>query len=121
ARFSFYIPSIRRLSMPTAAIKLLKPHPAQMRTVYDLESLATLTLQLFERGLDNWQPIVAAPHGDAYYLVSGHRRHMAQLLAFALRDWAKEHPDAEITIEVVRTMLNTLVDSLGSLEKVVSS
>src|SRR5262245_55519722 len=110
--------------MPTAAIKLLKPHPAQMRTVYDLEALATLTLQLFERGLDNWQPIVAAPHGDAYYLVSGHRRHMAQLLAFALRDWAKEHPDmvrceaSAITIDVVRTMLNTLVDSLGSLEKV---
>ncbi|MCI0731649.1 MAG: ParB N-terminal domain-containing protein, partial [Chloroflexi bacterium] len=107
--------------MPTAAIKLLKPHPAQMRTVYDLESLATLTLQLFERGLDNWQPIAAAPHGDAYYLVSGHRRHMAQLLAFALRDWAKEHSDTEITIEVVRTMLNTLVESLGSLEKVIGS
>ena len=107
--------------MPTAAIKLLKPHPAQMRTVYDLESLATLTLQLFERGLDDWQPIAAAPHGDAYYLVSGHRRHMAQLLAFALRDWAKEHADTEITIEVVRTMLNTLVDSLGSLEKVIAS
>ncbi|MCZ7673771.1 MAG: ParB/RepB/Spo0J family partition protein [Chloroflexi bacterium] len=107
--------------MPTAAIKLLKAHPAQMRTTYDRESLATLTLQLFERGLDNWQPIVAAPHGDAYYLVSGHRRHRAQLLAFALRDWAKEHPDTEITIEVVRKMINTLVDSLGSLEKVIAS
>ncbi|HRQ42150.1 MAG TPA: ParB N-terminal domain-containing protein [Chloroflexota bacterium] len=107
--------------MPTAAIKLLKPHPAQMRTVYDLEALATLTLQLFERGLDDWQPIVAAPHGEAYYLVSGHRRHMAQLLAFALRGWAKEHSDTEITIEVVRTMLNTLVESLGSLEKVIAS
>ncbi len=107
--------------MPTAAIKLLKAHPAQMRTVYDLESLATLTLQLFERGLDDWQPIVAAPHGDAYYLVSGHRRHMAQLLAFALRDWAKEHSETEIAIEVVRTMLDTLVESLGSLEKVIGS
>jgi hypothetical protein len=42
-------------------------------------------------------------------------------LAFALRDWAKEHPDTEITIEVVRTMLSTLVDSLGSLEKVIAS
>lgn len=107
--------------MPTAAIKLLRPHPAQMRTVYDLESLATLTLQLFERGLDHWQPIVAAPHGDAHYLVSGHRRHMAQLLAFALHDWAKEHPDTEITIEVVRRMLTTLVESLGSLDKVIES
>ena len=107
--------------MPTAAIKLLKPHPAQMRTVYDLESLATLTLQLSERGLDGWQPIVAAPHGDAYYLVSGHRRQMAQLLAFALRYWATDHPDTEITIEVVRRMLTTLVESLGSLDKVIES
>lgn len=130
--------------MPTTAIKLLKPHPAQMRTVYDLESLATLTLQLYERGLDNWQPVVASPtpgpllhsgqalskadggrvalNGTAgYHIISGHRRHMAQLLAFALRYWATDHPDTEITIEVVRRMLTTLVDSLGSLEKVIES
>jgi hypothetical protein len=44
---------------------------------------------------------------------------MAQLLAFALRYWATDHPDTEITIEVVRRMLTTLVDSLGSLEKVI--
>lgn len=114
--------------MLTAAIKLLKAHPAQMRTTYDLESLATLTLQLFERGLDDWQPVVASLNGPtipdgvaAYHIISGHRRHMAQLLVFALRHWAKERPDTEITIEVVRTMLNTLVDSLGSLEKVIAS
>lgn len=107
--------------MPTAALKHLKAHPAQMRTIYDLESLATLTLQVYERGLDQWQPIAATPNGDGFYIVSGHRRQMAQLLAFALRDWAKEHPDTEITIEVVRTMLNTLVESLGSLEKVITS
>ena len=41
---------------------------------------------------------------------------MAQLLALALQDWAAEHPETEITIEVVRTMLTTLVESLGSLE-----
>lgn len=107
--------------MPTAAIHLLKPHPAQMRSSHDLEALATLTLQVYERGLDDWQPIVAAPHGEDYYLVSGHRRQMAQLLAFALRDWAKERPETEITVEVVRTMINTLVESLGSLEKVIAS
>jgi hypothetical protein len=115
--------------MPIAAIKLLKPHPAQMRTTYDLEALATLTLQIFERGLDNWQAIVASPNhslsevedGESYHIISGHRRQMAQLLAFALRDWAKERPDTEITIEVVRTMLDTLVASLGSLDKVIAS
>jgi hypothetical protein len=113
--------------MPTAAIKLLKPHPAQMRTTYDLEALATLTLQIYERGLDNWQPVVASPNGEAYHIISGHRRHMAQLLALALRDWAEDRPDTgqseapAITIEVVRTMINTLVESLGALEKVVAS
>lgn len=48
--------------MPATALKLLKKHPAQMRTIYDLESLATLTLQVYERGLDAWQPIAASPN-----------------------------------------------------------
>ncbi|MCA9983712.1 MAG: ParB N-terminal domain-containing protein, partial [Anaerolineales bacterium] len=107
--------------MSTTAIKLLKPHPAQMRTAYELEPLAALALQVYERGLDAWQPIVAAPNGDGFHIVSGHRRHMAQLLAFALQDWAQAHPDTEITIEVVRTMVDTLVASLGSLEKLIAS
>ena len=107
--------------MPKAAIKQLHAHPAQMRTTYDLDSLASLTLQVYERNLDDWQAIVATPAQDKFHIISGHRRHMAQLLAFALRDWAKEHPDTEIAIEVVRTMLVTLVESLGSLEKVIAS
>ncbi len=97
--------------MPTIAIQQLKAHPAQMRTTYDLETLAALTLQVYERGLDQWQPIAATPRpglngaegGDGYHILSGHRRHMAQLLAFALRDWAKEHPVTEISIEVGRS------------------
>ena len=107
--------------MSTIAIKQLKAHPAQMRTTYDLDSLATLTLQVFERGLDSWQPIVASPNGEGYHIVSGHRRHMAKLFSLALRDWAKEHADTEITIEIVRTMINTLVESLGTLEQVITS
>ena len=114
--------------MPTAAIQLLKPHPAQMRTTYDLEALATLTLQVYERGLHEWQPIVASPNGRSgpeatatLHIISGHRRHMAQLLVFALRDWAAEHTDTTIDIEVVRRMLNTLTESLGSLEQVIDS
>lgn len=110
--------------MVTAAIRQFKPHPAQMRTSYDLEGLAALTLQLYERGLDSWQPLLAAPRGadgETLYIVSGHRRHMAQLLAFTLRDWAKERPETEITVEVVRVMVTTLVESLGSLEKLIAS
>ena len=112
--------------MPTTPIQHLKPHPAQMRTIYDLEALAALTLQVYERGLDQWQPVVATPvangqPADSYHIISGHRRHMAQLLAFALRDWSKDHPDTEISIEVARTMLAALVESLGSLEALVAS
>ncbi|GIK53483.1 MAG: hypothetical protein BroJett014_24560 [Planctomycetota bacterium] len=107
--------------MPTTAFKQLKAHPAQMRTIYDLDGLAALTLQVYERGLDSWQPIVASPNGEGYHIVSGHRRHMARLFSFALRDWAKEHTDTEISIEVVRTMINTLVESLGTLEQVIAS
>ena len=112
--------------MLTTAIHHLKPHPAQMRATYDLEALAALTLQVHERGLDQWQPVVAngqtaVTEAAGYYIISGHRRHMAQLLAFALRDWAAEHPETEISIEVARTMLAALVESPGSLEALVAS
>lgn len=107
--------------MPTTAIQYLKPHPAQMRTVYDLEALAALALQVYERGLDAWQPIVAAKNETGFHIVSGHRRHMAQLLAFALQDWAQDHPDTAVAIEVVRTMVQTLVESLGSLDALIAS
>jgi hypothetical protein len=107
--------------MPTVALKHLKPHMAQMRTTHDPEALSTLTLQIYQRGLDSWQPIVASPAGDIWHLVSGHRRQMAQLLALALQEWASEHADAEVTIEIIRTMLNTLVELLGSLEQVMAS
>lgn len=107
----------------TTPIKKLKQHPAQMRTVYDIESMATLCLQIYERGLDEWQTLLASPNGEAgtYFIVSGHRRQMARLLAWSLADWATDHPDKEISVEVARTMITTLVDSLGSLEKVIAA
>jgi hypothetical protein len=100
-------------------IRQLKPHPAQMRTVYDAEGMATLTLQLFQRGLDSWQPIVAAAAGKNgdYRIITGHRRRMAQLFAIALQDWVDEQSDREATIEVARTMIATLGEKLGSVEK----
>jgi hypothetical protein len=114
--------------MPTTNLNQLKPHPAQMRTIYDLEALAGLTLQIYERGLNEWQPIVAsakpgangAEGSDGYHIISGHRRHMAQLLALALRDWAAQRPDEEVDIEVVRTLLNSLVDTCGSLPETIT-
>lgn len=107
--------------MPTTAIHKLKAHPAQMRSSYALASLAALTLQIYERDLDDWQPIVASPNGEGFYIVSGHRRHMAKLLSLALQEWAAEHPETDITLETVRTMIDTLVSSLGSLEQVIDS
>jgi len=112
----------------TIPIKNLKQHPAQMRTVYDIEGMATLCLQIYERGMDEWQTLLASPNGeeDTYFIVSGHRRQMAQLLAWALADWqadhrSADHPDTEIGVEVARTMISTLVNSLGSLEKVIAA
>lgn len=94
----------------TTQIQNLKRHAAQMRTQYDQDAMAALTLQLFQRGLDEWQPILAAPAGENgdYRIISGHRRRMAQLFAFALEDWATEHPEQEATIEVARTMIAAL-------------
>jgi hypothetical protein len=99
-------------------IRNLIYHPAQMRTQYDQAGMAALTLQLFQRGLDDWQPILAAPAGENgdYRIISGHRRRMARLFAFALEDWASEHPDQETTIEVARMMIATLSEKLGSVE-----
>ena len=76
--------------MITAPLTALKRHPGQMRTTYDLEKMATLTLQIYERNLDEWQPIVATPNGEGYHIISGHRRHMACLFAFALDDWREK-------------------------------
>jgi hypothetical protein len=81
-------------------------------------ALAGLTLQVYQRGLDRWNPIVVSRNG-------GHRRHMALLLSYALRDWSAgrkaDHPDTEITVDVTRTTVEMLVESLRSLEKVVVS
>jgi hypothetical protein len=106
------------LMTATTRVQHLKSHPAQMRTVYDQEGMATLTLQLFQRGLDEWQPILAAPAGDNgnYRIISGHRRRMARLFAFALQDWTEEHPEQEVTVEVARTLIATLSEKLGSVE-----
>jgi ParB-like chromosome segregation protein Spo0J len=57
-----------------------------MRTEMDPEEMARLTLQVYERGLSEYQPIVAAEDGDgAYRVVSGHRRWLATLLAEEVR------------------------------------
>ena len=103
----------------TTQIQHLQSHPAQMRTRYDQEGMAALTLQVYQRGLDSWQPILAAPAGENgdYRIISGHRRRMAQLFVYALQDWAGEHPDQEVTIEVARTMIAALSEKHGSVEE----
>ncbi len=115
--------------MQTTAIRNFKTHPAQMRTTHDIGKLAELTLQIYERGLNEWQPIVASPNpglsraeaGEGVYIVSGHRRHISKLLSFALSSWAKDHPDTDITVEVVETMIVALSEKLGSLDNLITS
>ncbi len=105
--------------MSVVRLNQLKTHPAQMRTTHDPDALATLTLQLYERGLDAWQPIVAAANGEGYHIVSGHRRHMAQLFALALQDWVQDNPDEAVTIETARNVLAEQTAASGSLETAV--
>ena len=112
--------------MITAPLKALKRHPAQMRTFHDLDKLAALTLQIYERNLDQWQPVVATHNlalsnvegSEDYHIISGHRRHMACLFAFSLDDWRKEHDAAAepATIEPIREMLKALVDKHSTVE-----
>ena len=106
----------------TLALNQLHPHPAQMRTQYDLDSLASLTLQLYQRGLDAWQPILVSQNGEGYQIVSGHRRQIALLLSLALRQLADAQEEKmEMTVEIVRSWLKTLVEELGSLEQLVAA
>ena len=112
--------------MQTASLNQFQPHPAQMRSSYDLDALASLTLQIYERGLNEWQPILASPRpaangsdGSGYYIISGHRRHMAQLLVLALRAWADKRPDTVVDIEAARGLLTSLVETCGSLAAVI--
>jgi hypothetical protein len=93
-----------------------------MRTQYDLDSLAGLTLQLYQRGLDAWQPILVSQNGEGYQIVSGHRRQIALLLSLALRQLADAQEEKmEMTVEIVRSWLKTLVEELGSLEQLVAA
>lgn len=96
--------------MITASLRDLKHHPAQMRTVYDLDDMAHLTLQVHERDIDEWQPITAVANGSGYYIISGHRRRMARLFAYGLAD------HDELTFEQVQSYLTNLTQTHSTLE-----
>ena len=100
----------------TARIDQLAEHPAQMRTLYQIEDMATLTLQVYSSDLDDWQPITTTPDGkDGYYIISGHRRRMARLFAYGLSTWISQ-PDSpvkandEVDIELVKEFIGALVE-----------
>ncbi len=104
-------------------------HDAHDRTRYDLDKLAGLTLQVVERNLDEWQPVTAAlaksANGKAaqYRIISGHRRWLARILAYAVLEWAKL-PDHQartengIDLPFVRELLVEIVQTLTGQEKV---
>lgn len=107
-------------------------HDAHDRTRYDLDKLAGLTLQVVERNLDEWQPVTAAlaqpANGKAaqYRIISGHRRWLARILAYAVLEWAKL-PDHQartengIDLPFVRDLLVEIVQTLTGQEKVAGS
>ena len=99
----------------TARIDQLAEHPAQMRTLYSLLDMATLTLQVYENDLDEWQPITATPDGKGgYYIISGHRRRMARLFAYALTTWINQ-PDSEINEEEEGVHIELVKEFIGAL------
>ncbi len=98
-------------------------HDAHDRTRYDLDKLAGLTLQVVERNLDKWQPVTAAlsqpANGKAaqYRIISGHRRWLARILAYAVLEWAKlpqhqERTESGIDLPFVRELLVEIVQTL---------
>ncbi len=113
--------------MLTARLNAFTPHPAQMRTLYDSDNLAALALQIYERGLNEWQPLVASKRADStddnfnYYLVSGHRRYMARLFAFALRDWAVGREDEEVSLEVAINLVHSFIEASTSLPEAITA
>ena len=113
--------------MLTAPLNAFTHHPAQMRTQYDSDNLAALALQIYERGLNEWQPLVASKRAGSsddnpsYHLVSGHRRHMARLFAFALRDWAVERPDEEVLLETAVSLVHSFIEASASLSEAITA
>jgi len=109
--------------MQTEVVKLseLNEHPAQMRTVLDPEGMASLVLQVYTRGLDQHQPVVVAPNGSGRNVVSGHRRWLARLLAFALEDRLAElvedddEDSREVDLELAREVVNSWAEKDGGL------
>ncbi len=113
-------------------LKQLHIHDAHDRTRYDLDKLAGLTLQVVERNLDEWQPVTAAlaqpANGKAaqYRIISGHRRWLARILAYAVLEWAKL-PDHQartengIDLPFVRELLVEIVQTLTGQQRVEGS
>ena len=98
-----------------APISQFTEHPAQMRTLYSLSDMATLTLQVYENDLDEWQPITATPDGKGgYFIISGHRRRMARLFAYALATWI-DQPDSGINEEEEGVHIELVKEFIGAL------
>ena len=117
------------LSSTTSSLIMVKmaalhAHPAQMRTVYSLEAMAELTLQvLVNQGIDTWNPIVVTPtpDGNGYYVVSGHRRRMATLFSWAVELYLSQQPEPEVrratyTLEEIQAFLQTLLTKYEDIE-----
>ena len=67
-------------------------HHGHDRTQFDLRKLAGLTLQIVQRDIDTYAPIVAAriqtDADNQYKIVSGHRRFVARILAYGVLEWS---------------------------------
>ncbi len=112
----------------TVKLRQLRKHAAHDRTRYDLQKIAGLTLQIYQRDIDTWQPIVAASlpsdngHDPAFAIISGHRRYFARIFVHAVREWAALEENQEtvtdgITLDFVHALIQEMVTKLGSVEE----
>ncbi len=114
-------PSGRR----TVMLRQLHKHIAHDRTQYDFNKIAGLTLQIYQRDLDDWMPIVAAPDNDnpdSYAIISGHRRYFARIFVHAVHEWAalpeNQTAVAEgIHVDFTRSLIEEMVAQFDGVEQ----
>lgn len=98
---------------------------AQMRTRYDTEKLAELTLSMYARGWDKDRLPLVRPIDGHYEIVRGHRRQMSYLMAQFLREeYPDDTPDEESGISlsalVIQDTWNLMIEEAGGIEQTVS-
>lgn len=94
--------------------------PGQMRTRYDLEKLAELTLMMYARGWDQDRPPLVRQENGKTEIIRGHRRRMAFLMSQVLLEKHPKNGEVTLTVEDALTAWQGMVEAASSVEEVVA-